>query len=153
MGGWAAGRLYTAGVSLSRSVTLVLAVLVSPLGAAVCEVVCGSPAHAAHAAAPAQMDVQTDQHDHHAHHVPTAAPVPPASDADGRLHVPGPDCDPVLAIAGHVRSTFSGPDLHAVVVSHLASVIDAAVPRHSHVAVSDTGPPDPPRHAPIPLRI
>lgn len=158
MGGWADKRLYTAGVSLSRAVTLVLAVLVSPLGTAVCEVVCGAPGHAAaHAAAPAQTVVQTDQHahhDHHAHHAPAAAPViPPASDADGRMHVPGPECDPVLSIPGRVRSPFFGPDLHAAVVTHLASVVDTAMPALARVVVSDTGPPDPPRHAPIPLRI
>lgn len=139
-----------------RLIAFVLAVAVSPLGAAVCEVVCGSPEHAAHAVARTQADVQPDPHAHHdhlAHDAPTAAPVQSPSDADGRMHVPVPDCDPVLAIAGRVRSTFSGPDVHAVVVSHLASVIDAAVPRHARATVSDIGPPDPPLHAPIPLRI
>ncbi len=135
---------------------LVLALMVSPVGAAVCEVVCGSPSHAAaHAPVAAQTDADAHaHHDHHAHHASPAAPmVPQASDADGRMHVPGPECDPLLAIPGRVRSAFSGPDFHATIVTHVAAVIDPVVPARSRVVVSDTGPPDPPRSAPVPLRI
>lgn len=154
-----AGR-YTEAVRFQRPVVLALALLVSPVGVAVCEVVCGTPVHAAgHGSVPAEP-AAVDPHAHHdlhAHHAPPpAAPVAPVSDADGTVgvvQVPGPECDPAVAIPARVRSTFSGLDLHATAIAHVVFVTNSQVLTQPRVAIADTGPPDPPRHASIPLRI
>jgi len=149
--------MYTASVRRLRPLVFVLALLVSPLGVAVCEVVCGLPAHAAgHAPVPAEtarVDAHA-HHDHHQHHAPLpTAPVAPVSDADGVVTLPGPACDPLSGIPARVRSPFSGPDAHGVAVAHVASALDSQEQRYPRVVPADTGPPDPPRHAPVPLRI
>jgi len=145
-------------VRLIRPLAIVLAVMVSPVGMAVCEVVCGSPLHAAghaQAALPAAAAHEAHaHHDHHGHHTPpAAAPAAPASDADGVMSLPGPECEPLSGIPARVRSTFSGPDLQTSAIAQVVTVVDMVTRPHQRLLVADVGPPEPPRHAPVPLRI
>lgn len=132
---------------------VVLSLLVSPLGAAVCEVVCGSPAHAgAHPAPPDASERSADAHHaHHGHVMPETPALVTADPAEqGGWRTAGPDCDPLSSTPARVRATFS--DTPALVASMAASAPPVTTTPGLHAA-STVSPPAPPHLAPVPLRI
>ena len=141
-----------------RTIVLTLALVTSPLGAAVCEVVCADHVAAGHHAAPAPEAAVTE-HPHHEHMAPeaqapaAAAIANPSTQATRALHSPMKDCAPV---PGQPATLRPAPSARALTPS--ASVEGATAHSLSLARPLAGGPPrwsspPPPARSPIPLRI
>jgi len=92
-----------------RAIVLSLVLVTSPLGAAVCEVVCVDHVAAGHHAAPVREAAVTE-HQHHQHMAPEAeapalaAIAGPSTRATRALHSPMEDCAPVSGQPATLRS-------------------------------------------------
>ena len=142
---------YSADVTVSRLLIVTLALFVSPLGAAVCEIACGSPTHAAAHGAPApSAAIAADRHLHHQAESDNvvAAPAPAASRVDA---LPEAGCEPVSAAPARIRAVFSDtPALAHAGVGASAAWTTIVFPHHPAVK---SPPSSPPHHVPVPLRI
>lgn len=145
-----------------RFLIVVLAVLVSPVSVAVCEMVCGLSMQTAQtASSTAQTPAATpDVHAHHGHHAtPAQTPEPAvtlarAAGADAPVvSIPAADCDLRTTVPARVRS--NGPDVSAdaSASSQMIRLAQPSVSLGRLVSAVQARPPVPPLHAPVPLRI
>lgn len=138
---------------VTRWLVVVLAVLISPVGAAVCEVVCGTPLHAA-----AHAPVETAPADHSKHHQHSEHPEPPqhplVSDEAARLATPASECPPLSSTPARLRTVY-GPDPSGTTAAPLDAVHVGrdGLQSSRHLPPPADIPPKPPHHAPVPLRI
>ena len=143
---------YTDGVRLSRALIVALALVVSPVGAAVCEVVCGVPPSPAVTSAVASGD----DHAHHGHH---AAPAPAttivrtASPDEVTISIPAADCDLRTTVPARLRTTFTDLVASSVALTTSAYRLDLAPAHRASVTAVTPRPPTRPPHTPVPLRI
>jgi hypothetical protein len=131
--------------------------MVSPVAAAACEVVCGVAPHAAHRADEAIPAVTADEHAHHGTH---AAPstnetvvLSALADAVTSMSIPAPECDLLGASPARVRSTVTEKIPYAVILTSAVLPMVDAVDSHQPGLGAASRPPAPPPHTPLPLRI
>jgi len=139
-------------VRLSRALIVALALVVSPVGAAVCEVVCGLPSSPAVASAPASVD----EHAHHGHHAAPAAVttfVRATSPDDVAMSIPAADCDIRTAVPARLRTPFTDIVASSAALTSSVYGLDLAAPQHPRVTGVTPRPPISPPHTPVPLRI
>ena len=136
---------------VSRLLAAALALFVSPLGAAVCEIACRTPVHAAMHSAPTASDaVAADSHQHH--HEAELEDVAASASALSRLDAPPRvDCDPVNSVPARVRGAFS--DTPALADAGQGAPAAWTAITSSRHAAAPSPPSSPPHHAPVPLRI
>jgi hypothetical protein len=141
-----------------RTIVLILALVTSPLGAAVCEVVCADHVAAGHHAAPVPEAAVTE-HQHHEHMAPeaeapaSAAIAGPSTQATRALHSPVEDCAPASGQPATLRSAAT-----AGALAPPARIEGAAAHSLRPVRPLAGGPPSgssppPPARSTIPLRI
>lgn len=138
-----------------RALILTLTLVVSPLGAAVCEVVCGMAPHAVHQVEQVQAAI-VDEHAHHGHHstpAPQTAIVAAASTDGVTISVPAPECDLRAATPARLRATSTDVIASSVAMTTAVYRLDDAPARHVSNGNATTSPPAPPPLTPLPLRI
>ncbi len=141
---------YTASVRIPRTLIVSLALAVSPIGDAVCEVVCSAPV-LAQGAADEVSATETAGHQHHAATSPSA--VPPVSSAPmlaSRAEACGPTTPRIARVAlGAVASPRALPVGGVVDASNAAGLQSRA-----RATMAAAGPPPIPLHqSSVPLRI
>jgi hypothetical protein len=135
-------------VRLTHALIVTLVLMVSPLAATVCEVVCGLPSTATADAAVVTTGI--DEHAHHAHH----APPPPAPSTDpASPSLSAPDCELTQANPARVRTAFADSTNSVAAFTTQTLPVGASPERGRVVLASASSPPAPHPHAPVPLRI
>lgn len=131
--------------------------MVSPVAAAMCEVVCGVAPHAAHQAEAAPAAVVAGAHDAHAHHAPQPAPeaaiVRAEASGDATISIPAPECDLRGATPARLRPTSTDVVTSSAALIASVYLLDRAPAPHMLVAGATLRPPAPPPLTPLPLRI
>ncbi|MCC7184962.1 MAG: hypothetical protein IT185_01890 [Acidobacteria bacterium] len=137
---------------LSRALIVALALVVSPVGASVCEVVCGVPSSPAVASAPTSVD----DHAHHGHHAapsPAATIVRAATPDEVAMSIPAADCDIRTTVPARLRTPFTDIVASSAALTSSVYGLDLAAVQHQRVTGVTPRPPISPPHTLVPLRI
>jgi len=142
-------------VRLTRALIVTLVLMVSPVAAAACEIVCGlpshGPSHAAQTPAPAMPSV--DAHAHHGHHAPPPVAASDPSSDPSSASLTAPDCDLTPASPARLRTSFADSTTNIAAITTPTVAWAGPTQTSRFPVLVAPSPPGPPPHAPVPLRI